>query len=96
MPRQAKKFVLELTDEQSAEIQDPPVTSTGGRQQLERGLFKQLQNTPNKILLNDKEIGTIIRYMTQYDKDKPPAHGGGLQGRLYRALGPAIKKITGL
>ncbi|GBQ19558.1 hypothetical protein AA12717_0292 [Gluconacetobacter sacchari DSM 12717] len=96
MPKQAKKFDLTLTSAEAAEIHNPPVTSIGGRQQLERSLYRQLQATPNQISLDDKGLGKVLRYMSQYDGTNPPAGGGGLQGRLHRALSRPLREKLGL
>lgn len=96
MPKKAKKFEFELTATEAGEIHNPPVTSQGGRQQLERRLFRQLQVTPHKVALDDEGLGKLLRYMTQYDGTKPPSEGGGLQARLHRAFFRSMKNKLGL
>lgn len=95
MPKKAKKFSLTLTPAEASEIKNPPLSSVGGRQQLERSLYGQLQTTPHQVSLDDKGLGKLLRYMSQYDGANPPAGGGGLQGRLYRAFSRSLKNKLG-
>lgn len=94
MPKQAKKFEFTLTPAEAAEIKMPK--GQGGRQQLEMQLYRQLQATPNKIALDDKGLGKLLRYMCQYDGSKAPSEGGGLQARLNRAFSGPLKSKLGL
>lgn len=96
MPKQAKKFVLCLSPAEAGEIHNPPISSVGGRQQLERSLYSQLRATPHQVSLDDKALGKVLRYMSQYDGANPPAGGGGLQGRLHRAFSRPLREALGL
>ena len=90
MPGKAKPFVFELTDKESREFKLP--VGDGGRQDLEQNIIDQLTKTPNVVELDDRNMGKVLRYMSQYDGKKPTGEGGGLQGRLHRAFSRSLKE----
>jgi hypothetical protein len=84
MPPAPRPFVFQLTEAEANEITG--ASGAGGHQSLHRRLVGQLLNGNLQIALTDRELGELIRYMTQYGQ-------GGFQGRLHRAF---IRSIRGL
>jgi hypothetical protein len=84
---QAKPFVLQLTPQEVALIQQP--VGSGGHQSLHAELIAQLAQSGNQLTLNDAQLGRIIRYMTQYGS-------GGFQGRLHQALRRPLRELLDL
>jgi len=90
MPKQAKKFEFDLTPKEAAEIHVP--RGQGGRQQLELQIYRQLQANPGKVAFDDRGLGKLLRYMSQYDG----TDGGGLQARLHRAFARSLREKLSL
>lgn len=85
MPREPKPFEFQLTDAEIDEIRN--AAGEGGHQGLHRRLMEQLDHGP-VIILDDAELGALIRYMTQYKS-------GGFQGRLRAAFERSLREQLG-
>ncbi len=84
MTREAKPIAFTLTKEEASYLMEP--AGEGGQQQLADLLKGQLENGNLTILLDDAELGKLIRYMTQYGS-------GGFQGRLQKAFRRPITSL---
>ena len=81
MPKAAKPIAITLTASEAAEILTP--IGGGGQQNFQQGLIDQLQGGNLVIMLDDDQMGKLIRYMTQYGP-------GGFQTRLRKAFGRSL------
>ena len=84
MTKAPRPFSITLTKEEAAFILEP--SGEGGQQQLHETLRDQLANGNLTILLDDTDLGKLVRYMTQYGS-------GGFQGRLQKAFRRPLREI---
>lgn len=82
----AKPFVLTLNTDEIALLRQP--AGSGGHQSLHRRLNEQLSQG-DSLILDDAEIGQVLRYMSQYGS-------GGFQGRLREALIRPLREVLSL
>jgi hypothetical protein len=82
--RPPKPFIFVLLPEEAREITE--ANGTGGHQSLHRRLVAELERGGLTIVLSDKQLGELIRYMTQYES-------GGFQGRLRRAFERSLREL---
>ena len=61
---------------------------SGGQQALHRRIVSELTDNNGVITFNDKELGQLIRYMSQYGQ-------GGFQSRLHQAFDRSLKELLG-
>jgi hypothetical protein len=73
----ARPFSIHLSQDEAAELLLP--SGSGGHQTLHENLIGQLANGNLQIILDDEDLGKLIRYMTQYGS-------GGFQSRLRKAF----------
>lgn len=77
MGKPSKPFSVELTEEEAHFIMEP--SGDGGQQQFHESIRKQLGDGKRTVVLDDAELGKLVRYMTQYGS-------GGFQGLLRKAF----------
>jgi hypothetical protein len=86
MTREPRPFRFELTAPEADEIRN--AVGSGGQQTLHRRLVEELDANDGTITFDDQELGTLIRYMTQYGS-------GGFQDRLHAAFDRSLKGLLG-
>ncbi len=79
MGRLPKPFEFHLQPNEAAWITDIEVVGQGGLQNLLRRLQSELADS-NVILMDDAQLGELIRYVTRYDPN------GGFEQRLAKAF----------
>jgi len=79
-----KPFKLTLTASEAAELLKP--SGKGGHQSLHRRLIKQLAGGSLTVTCSDRQLGQLIRYITQYGS-------GGFQSRLRRAFRRSLHEL---
>jgi hypothetical protein len=84
MVKAPRPFSITITQTEANEILTPH--GAGGQQQFHDLLRNQLANGNLTILLDDADLGKLVRYMTQYGS-------GGFQGRLKKAFTRALRDI---
>jgi hypothetical protein len=85
--RPPKPFILTLLPEEAREIME--AHGSGGHQSLHRRLVEELERGDLTVILSDKQLGELIRYMTRYES-------GGFQGRLRRAFERSLRELMSL
>ena len=86
MTREARAFRFQLTGEEADAIRG--AVGSGGQQTLHRRIVDELDANDGAVTFDDGELGTLIRYMTQYGS-------GGFQDRLHAAFDRSLKGLLG-
>lgn len=86
MTRDARPFRLQLTPDEADAICG--AVGSGGQQTLHRRIVEELDANGGAVTFDDGELGTLIRYMTQYGS-------GGFQDRLRSAFSRELKHLLG-
>ena len=87
MARAAIPFHFILTQGEIDQIRN--AVGSGGQQTLHRRIVSELDLNNGAVTFDDEQLGTLIRYMTQYGP-------GGFQGRLRAAFIRSLKELQGL
>ena len=82
-----KPFIFTLLPDEALEIME--AHGSGGHQSLHRRLVTELERGDLTVVLSDKQLGELIRYMTRYES-------GGFQGRLRRAFERSLRELMSL
>jgi hypothetical protein len=86
MTKPPRPFSFNLTPEEADAIRG--AEGSGGQQTLHRRLVDELDANNGVVTFDDQELGTLIRYMTQYGS-------GGFQDRLREAFGRNLRNLLG-
>ena len=86
VPKSARPIPISLTHDE-ADVLKAPV-GAGGQQGFHQMIVNQLQGGNLVVMLDDDELGKLIRYMTQYGQ-------GGFQGRLRKAFQRPLRGLLG-
>jgi hypothetical protein len=84
MGKEPKQFSLQLTEDEAQFILEP--SGDGGQQLFHEALRGQLASGKRTMILDDANLGKLVRYMTQYGS-------GGFQGRLRKAFKRSLIEI---
>ena len=84
MARAAIPFRFILTQDEIEQIRN--AEGSGGQQTLHRRIVSELDSNDGSVTFDDKELGTLIRYMAQYGQ-------GGFQGRLRAAFIRSLREL---
>ena len=86
MPKPPRLFEFTLTEAEAGEIPGP--VGVGGHQSLHRRLLEKLEKGLT-VEFDDKELGELIRYMTEY-------RHGTFQKRLRLAFSRSLQEQLGI
>ena len=76
-----------LTQDEARNLHDP--MGDGGHQHFIRKMLSRLDSETGQIVIDDGDLGKLVRYMTGYGS-------GGFQYRLRRAFGRSLRQMMGV